>query len=300
MSMPAVDKSFFDENGYVVVNNVLPLADLTEFQKTFYKTAENVFHKALKQYPELQRVKTDSIDAILIALRHTDMSYVAMIQRLISRSPEFYRLNSSPKMVDALRAVLGVESDSPLYFLSNGIVFTHPNDFENKRSINFQIDWHQDTFYTLPQSKYIQFWGPLLHESTEEIGTLRLCVGSHKDGLGKQVFHPEATYNYRYMMAEGEANRYNQVAPDLALGQMLIFDGQLIHGSGRNVSNKVRVTLLGLCHDAMGEHCIPVSTEYRYHGQTPESWFYELYGDKEAQRLADLFSIKQVEPVGGI
>lgn len=304
-----IDVEDFKEKGYIIVDNVFTQSDLDNFRKTLHAIICNILARAAHTHPDLNQIIKEiehhdsgaHCDKGLLALRYADPTYVSIVQRFISRSPEFYTLCSSPVMTQALRAVIELPEHAPLYFLSNGIVFTNPHDAENKRSSNFKLDWHQDTFFTIPRSPYVQFWGPVLHDSSVDIGTLILCPGSHKDGYGKQHIHPELSFNHRFSMAEGEADKYEHVSADLKLGQMLIFHGQLIHASGENTSSHVRTTLLGLCHNASNDACQPVSTEYRYYGQTPEAWFYEVYQDEKALSLIHQFAANALEePAGGV
>lgn len=297
----ADQKSEFDELGYIVIDDAFPQKDLVAFRKTFQLVVANVIQRAIKKYPELKQAAVgEYCDEGLLALRYINPEYVSIVQRLISRSPEFFRLSSNPKVFEIMRELMGLAELSPLYLLSNGVVFTNPNDSQNKRSSNFELDWHKDNFFTIPRSRYFQFWGPVLQNSTEGMGTLILCPGSHKDISAKQEINPNIGFNHRYSMAPGEAEKYSHISAELKLGQLLIFDGQLIHASGINTSENVRATMIGLCHDASREECIPVSTEYKYHGQTPEAWFYEVYRDEKAKGLIHLHAALEGEPAGGV
>jgi ectoine hydroxylase-related dioxygenase (phytanoyl-CoA dioxygenase family) len=296
------DKNQFLEEGYTVIKNAFSKEDLTAFRKTFQKIVGSVLTRAAKAYPQLKSAQVgENCDEGLLALRYTNPEYVSVVQRLISRSPEFFRLSSAPKVFAIIRQLIDVSEDSPLYLLSNGVVFTNPDDSENKRSSNFELVWHQDTFFTIPRSRYVQFWGPLTHNFTEEIGTLKVCPGSHKDGYGKQFIHTDISFNHRYSTALEDVEKYQHVSVNLELGELMIFHGQLIHASGNNVKqNHVRTTILGLCHDASRDECVPVSTHYKYHGQTPEAWFYEVYGDEKAKEIMFEQAAEVGEPIGGV
>lgn len=291
----------FNDDGYTVINNAFPADDLQAFRKTFQNIVAHVLKRAAKEYPALNdAIVGEHCNEGLLALRHTAKDYLAVAQRLISRSPEFFRLSSTPKVFNIIRELMNITEESPLYLLSNGIVFTPPNDLE-KRSTNFKLGWHQDTFFTIPRSQYFQFWGPVLQASTTETGTLQVCPRSHKDGYGKQKIEDEKIFNQRYAMVEGEAEKYDHVSVELELGQLLIFHGQLIHASGNNTSrDQIRSTILGLCHNAAREECVPVSTHYLYHGETPEQWFYNVYKDENVKPLMYEQLAEVGEPVGGI
>jgi ectoine hydroxylase-related dioxygenase (phytanoyl-CoA dioxygenase family) len=294
-------KAEFDERGYLIVNNVFPSDDLKAFRKTLQAIVSCILQRAAQKYLHLKQASVGiNCDEGLLALRYADPEYISVVQRLISRSPEFFRLSSNPKVFEIIRELMELSELSPLYLLSNGIIFTTSDDAENKRSSNIELDWHKDSFFTIPRSKYFHFWAPVLQDSTEEIGTLMLCPGSHKDGYGKQKINTDTSFNYRYCMATGEADKYAHISAHVELGQLLIFDGKMIHASGKNTSGKVRTTMIGLCHDASRKECIPVSTEYKYHGQTPEAWFYEVYHDESVKELVDLHVAVEDEPAGGV
>lgn len=294
-------KEHFLEQGYVVIDEAFRREDLVAFHNTLKRIVTHVVERASLKYPQLKDIEIgEYCDEGLLALRYTDPQYVSVVQRLISRSPEFFRLSSEPKVFNTIRYLLGLPDDSPFYLLSNGVVFTNPHDRENTRSSNFELEWHQDTFFTIPRSRYVQFWGPLLRNSITETGTLRVCPASHKHGYGKQLIHPECSFNHRFSMAPGEISKYQQISVELELGQLLIFHGQLIHASGYNSSNTIRTTILGLCHDASKNECVPVSTQYRYYDQTPEAWFYDVYKDEKAKSIMNDQLAPEGEPRGGV
>jgi ectoine hydroxylase-related dioxygenase (phytanoyl-CoA dioxygenase family) len=159
---------------------------------------------------------------------------------------------------------------------------------------NFETDWHNDVFYTIPNSRFWQVWLPLLNDATYEIGTLIVCPGSHNHGIGKQRIDINANFNSRYTIHEESLLKYSPRSINVSLGDILIFDSRLIHKSGSNISqNRVRCTMLGSYHDALLNEFTPVSFEYKYNGKTPEGYFYELFGDEDAKKimLDDLASI---------
>lgn len=294
-------KKTFWNDGYVVLRKVFDPRDLASFKTVILNTLLSVLERASQRFPALKNVlSTQDCNEALLALRAADPNYVSIVQRIISRSPEFFRLSSEPRVFNMIKALMDLDALDPLYLLSNGIVFTNPHDSDNKRSSNFELDWHQDTFFTLPRSRFFQFWGPVLGDSTTETGTLQVCPGSHKNGYGKQRIHPDLSFNHRFSMAPGEIDAYEHVSVEVPLGDLLIFHGQLIHASGHNISDQVRVSILGLAHDATNPACNPVSTHYLYHGQTPEAWFYEVFKDEKAKDIMYDQLAGEGEPIGGI
>lgn len=274
----------FEEEGYIIIDQAFPKEDLIAFKKSLQQAINQQFKRATNLNCSNQLPFTD-IDTGLKALRYLDPLHISMVQMTISRTPEFYRLASNPKVAQIVKNLLGLPVDGLLYEISNGIVFTTPRDEDNKHDSNLNLNWHRDTFYTIPGSRFVQMWGPVLHDSTDEIGTLRVCPGSHKAGIGRQRYNPEANFNHRYTVDPSEISQYKPRSISLKLGQLMIFDGRLIHGSGKNNSEYVRCSILGLYHDATCEAFKPTAIEYKYLEKTPEKYFYEKFGDERIRSI---------------
>lgn len=283
----ADDKAFFDENGYIVIDDAFSKEDLQAFKVSLNGLVKLAVTKAARCNPNLELPSLnagDELDQGIIALDKVSPEYVSFIQRTIARSAEFLKLCSNPRVTELIKVLLDMPQDLPLYLTSNGVVFTNPQKEDRKRA-NFEIDWHLDTFFTIPKSRFIQIWAPLYHDSTEEIGTLMVCPGSNKIDpyQRKQRFNPDFGYNNQYYLEPEEVKPYQPHSIELKLGQLLIFDGRTIHRSGQNISNHVRCTLLGLAHHTGKDEFVPLTALYKYHALTPEAHFYQLYNDEQAK-----------------
>ncbi len=303
MRVTSKELSFFDENGYIVINDVFKRHDVESFQNTLASIIKlRIMHLARDSRGALDDLKSKelSIDDGLRALSSIDHYQVAFVQRLISRSPAFFRLTGSSIVEDILKQLLRMPSSYPIYLLSNGIVFSVPNDSLNT-SANLNLDWHKDTFFTIPKSRFYQVWVPLLHDSNQNNGSLVVCPGSHKEGVGQQLYNSDSSFNYRFSVPGEDVQKYSPISIDVNLSDILIFDGNLIHASGHNTSKQVKCSMIGLCHDASRKECIPVSTDYLFYEQTPESYFYECFGDENILPIANRsLAFKKEEPVGGV
>ncbi len=292
-------KSSFDELGYAVIESALPIEAFDKV-KTILENIVNVAIQKFLSAEQKNDIKNLSdLDSKLVFLNSINPRIITFIQRTISRSPEFFNLSGSPIISQWMRTFLSLEENSPLYLLSNGIIFTIPRE-TIKRSTSFDIGWHKDIFFTIPESRFLHVWIPLLHDATKEIGTLKVCPGSHKAGVGKQIYDPTATFNYTFMMDPEEVKKYNPVSVEVKRGDALIFDARLIHASGENTSEHIRCTMLGIYHDISSEAFYPVQTTYKYHHKTPEQYFYELYGDEKIKPFVNDQLAEAGEPKGGV
>ena len=276
----------FSHDGYLIVENAFTKDDLLAFKKCLLRIIQIALNKYNISFSERKEISiAEKCDRGLIALRMANPDYPLFVQACISRSPEYYRLCSSSKIVHYLQRLYSSAEDSPIYSTNNGIIFTNPNDSLNQRSSNIEIEWHKDTFYTVPKSHFLHTWAPVLHHATESIGTLQVCPGSHKEGLGMQLINPKAAYDHRYIVDPASITKYQPLSIEVKLGQALIFDGRLIHRSGKNISQHVRCTLIGLNHAVTNPNFQPLSVSYSYTNQTPEAYFYEIFKDDKAVPL---------------
>ena len=273
----------FQERGFAILKNAIPKDLLSYFKATLERLVDIFFEKHLEH--SNNKKPTLSCDEKIIALKNKNPDYVSIIQRIISRTPEFFSLSSCIDTMPLMRVIYGLDDKSPVYIINNGVVFTCPNDSHNKAISNFETGWHNDVFYTIPQSRFWQVWVPLLHHATTEIGTLIVCPGSHKDGIGKQGIDIAADYNNRYFINPDSLSKYAPESIEVELGDIFIFDSRLIHKSGVNTSNNVRCSMLGAYHDALSNNFLPISFEYKYYTKTPEGYFYEIFGDENARKI---------------
>ena len=65
-------------------------------------------------------------------------------------------------------------------------------------------EWHQEIFFSVPESRYIQIWAPLTSDASVGKGALQVCVGSHKHGIIKQTWvEPEGRHRQVIIDPEG-------------------------------------------------------------------------------------------------
>lgn len=275
----------FDENGYIIIKKAFPLEKILIFQKALKKLVDCKYNEFGNSWNNFSVSSNLSCDEKLITLKNHNPNYISIIQRIISRSPEFYSLASCVEIVPFMRSLHKLDDSSPIYIINNGIVFTCPCDNKNSAVSNFETEWHNDIFYTIPHSRFWQIWVPLLHHATDEVGTLMVCPGSHKNGIGKQRIDINAGYNQRYTIDPSTILKYSPISIKIELGDVFIFNSQLIHKSGINTSSHVRCTMLGAYHDASRENFSPLGFEYKYYDKTPEQYFYELFGDENAKKI---------------
>lgn len=283
---------FYKENGYLVVDDVFSADQIECFNNALENIIRQVVRRAYNDTKDSSLLGIDNfIDTAIPILRKVDARYPAIIQRTVNRIPEFLRLGSDLEVAEIVKALNQYDEEKLLYLISHSIVFSDPNNIDDDSPSNFVLDWHNDVFSTIPYSKYTHIWAPLIHDSDEKIGTLKICPKSHKQ-LIKQHFDKDASYNHRFRVDEKDLEPYEAISVEMTLGQALFFDRYMIHRSGINQSNKMRYSMIGLFHDTGDSNFFPIASSYRYMKHTPYQQFYELYHDESARRLID----QELEP----
>lgn len=191
----------YDRDGFLCPLPVLPPADLSRFQAGFAE-----LEAALGQ--EVRRMGQPHLFF-----------------------PWAYDLATHPRVLDAVEGLLG----STILVSGTLILCKPPRD-------PGYVAWHQDSVYsgwhlTPTTSAWIA-----LSPSVKENGCMRVIPGSHRDGLRQ---HDEGHHGDN-MLQRGEEVRVEvdeSMAHDLALqpGEMSLHGSNIIHGSGRNLSDTKRI-----------------------------------------------------------
>ena len=144
-----------------------------------------------------------------------------------------------------------------------------------KDSKRTAYDWHQETFYTIPKSNYIQTWSPLIYPSTTENGTIEICPKSHLEGIPKQNWYQKKNKAIQILINKKIIEKYEPLSVNINPGDVLLFSGRLAHKSGRNLSNKVRFSLVGMYHDVNSKHFKSAKIKFIFRDLSPKKYFKE-------------------------
>ena len=170
--------------------------------------------------------------------------------------------------------------DAVLAACDDGGITVRPAWTPMPRDAEHWYTWHKDTFYTVPESTFVQLWAPVVEDSTVDLGTVKICPKSHKAGGREQIDIAKEGHQprYRYIVPDSAVAKYEVVDVPVTLGQVLLFDPGLIHRSGNNTSDTCRFTLLGFFHQIENEKFRPLLLRQAYVGKTPDQYFAELFG----------------------
>lgn len=264
---------FFNNNGYLIIDNYFSMKELDDFTTSFRYLIQFALKKASKSHPEVKPEDFigEEFDAGIMRLEEIDHAFVADIYDTIYQVPEFLRIVAKPETSQSINQLLNRADDNPLYTFTSRCRIDPPED--ERRTIR----WHQEVFYSIPKNEFLQTWSPLIRDANPENGSIEFCVGSHKDGIAKQSFQNIKGTANRFVINEEIIQKYEKKQVEMRLGQFMIFSSRLIHRSGKNRSNNVRYSLVGMYHTIDTENFVPPLLNFEFKNISPEQYFHEIF-----------------------
>ena len=237
-------KSFTD-NGYVVLDNFFTKMELLEFRNMLTHVIRKYLKDAKEKYPDrvIEDFEGKELDEGVNMLEELNHQYIADIYDTIYQTSQFLRITSKKEISQNINQIIGRELDDPLYIDQSRCRIDTPFDPHMKK-----CGWHQEVFYYVPKSEFVQIWAPLIHDAKIDNGAVEVCVGSHNK-IAKQSNVKRENEKYPFIVDELDVLKYEKQVMEIKLGQLLIFSSKLIHRSGNNISKKVRYSLVGINHN---------------------------------------------------
>ena len=212
----------FSQNGFIKTSIFSP-SDIDAVQQALLE----FFAYAMQtEYGDFDKMR------ISLANQYADPALLERFKaaaRIMNHLPIFTALGSSAAVLKVAKQ-LG---------LTCPVVSTYPEvrtDFPG--DTQYMQQFHQDWPYAQTSSNAITIW-TALHDVTQEDGALNVIKGSHRRGLmpTKVERHP------RKFLVEPSSIEADSIAVETCrAGQSILFDQHLVHASGRNQSNAVRIT----------------------------------------------------------
>lgn len=188
--------------------------------------------------PEAGLDPSERFDCGFLDLIAHDRKLGGIVYDAVKQIPAFIRLVCSTSHESIYKQLRGTDL-AGVAAGGFGIRIDNPNEEM------FRADWHQEYPAQLRSLDGIVFWSPLV-SITEDMGPVRICVGSHLDGLVPVLTsdpdHPEKIGAYALILSDKEkrVSRYAQVAPLTNPGDLLIMDFLTLHASGHNRGSRSR------------------------------------------------------------
>lgn len=187
----------------------------------------------------------------MILLERLDHKHLSEIYNIIGFSSILMRLLMEDFVISAVNQILDRPETSNLFVNSINCRMDPPG--QN----SYLYGWHKDRNSNIPGSRFVQLWAPVITSLSRDQGAILVAAGSHKN--------PNETTDYSTYEQEALAKggpirtpvsaiptgkQFEEIAVEIDLGQVLLFQPDLFHRSGLNVTtNRMRYCISGMYHD---------------------------------------------------
>jgi hypothetical protein len=250
--MEPTNYNSFGNNGYIIEENFIDDKYHSELFYLFYDLAFSTVKRNkinlnynLKNVDDLDYSKDlKELDKILLDILKFDNKLIGELYDTVSYSSCFLKMISANNIEDYVRSLLGLSKRNTIYSWTHRVRIDPPKD--KRRTYG----WHQEIFYTIPETRFVQTWCPLIRNTTIENGTIEICEGSHKEGIAKQTWNEVEGRATQIIVDEDIVAKYKQKKLPMNKGEILFFDPHMFHRSGNNsTKDEIRFSLVGMWND---------------------------------------------------
>lgn len=232
-SLTEEQKRFYEEEGYLVLPELLTEADLLAPKQAMSakvsQIAEELFAAGLIRDKLENRPFRSRLAELFDGL--TDEDFLKYGRSWRDRIPGYFTLMSNHKILDAVESLIGSE------LFANPVYNVRP---KVPRVAAGAVPWHQDKSYwpDANSNPVITVWIPLV-DSTFENGCLHVKPRTHKKRLLE--WHRETNTGTGYTaLSEHQLGPTPTVALPVKAGSAILFNDRCIHMSTPNLSKEVR------------------------------------------------------------
>jgi len=241
-----IDKSYYDQNGYLIIagKNILSLKN--EIKASLREMALTIL---INYYsPDIYEiVKNKSFDEIL--------DYCISVENNNEISKVFYELFTSNMTLNGLAVNRLFQDISRQLGLNYPVPSTMPLiRIDRPKDETYLVPAHQDFWSSMNCLNSVTYWFSLV-DLSPELGFLKVVPGSHKLGPLPMRFHKKEN---PYILKNNLDLSFIDV--NLKEDELLVFSQLLVHKSGKNVSEKTRISIQVRHNDLTNLN--PVSSSY--------------------------------------
>lgn len=242
MDINSIEKTYLN-NGYVVIKNFLPKKVLEKlkislsghiFNQLNKHGLENINDPLNQGLIELNKIRADK----------TKLDSIQVIYNTIRKLPELFELITNQDLIRIVKRLSGLESINSSISPYIWEAFCRIDPPQDK---TFDLKWHQESYFTLPNSNCVQLWAPVINDvNLKDTGTITAITESHLKG---ELKHSIVRHNDNYISESISDDKMEKLDKkkeifSLNVGDVLLFHENLIHKTITNLGHKVRYTMI--------------------------------------------------------
>lgn len=242
MQIDTIEKNF-QRDGYVILRDFLPKLPLDNFKNSIKGHIQN---QLLKHGLENENdpLNNGLVELNKIRKDKSKLDSIQIIYNTIRKLPELFELITNEELIKIVKKLSGLQQinqNASPYIWEAFCRIDPPQDG------TFDLKWHQESYFTLPNSNSVQLWAPIVNNiNLEETGTISAITKSHEIG---EVPHSIIRHNDNYISESIKPNKIEKFMDQneifsLNVGDVLLFHEHLIHRTINNQGSKVRYTMI--------------------------------------------------------
>ena len=254
------DIDFFEKEGFLYIKNFLSKELITELNRSIIFSLDEVLKKK-KLHKYFKYLK---LNQKLIKFRKKYPVYFSEFFQTIQTIAYIYPPLVKKKVLLVIEQLLKVPKDY-LTLTDVGIRLDAPSDTRNS------LEWHQDSSYYRQNNSGVNgivIWSPLIQNISKKMGPLEFLRKSHKIGtlMTPKKKSKNNLTSRKVKINKNKIQKYLKNIEHFSInqGDVLLMNLDMIHRSGKNLSNKFRVTLLGRYHNSKSNDFNPGLNLYKY------------------------------------
>lgn len=223
----------FAKDGFIFVRGLFPKATLDLLQQHFESSAERILNKVGVSY----QGKTP-LQKLELVEQHDKKAFFELCTKQWIESYPAALLRGFSPLVRFISQTLDLP-EAEIYSTDSALFFNSPS------VPRLQVCWHTEKHYfaSSPSDRLVNLWMPIFNPASEENGTMWIAPGSHLKEH-KCTRNPVPNGITQMKIEEEDIAEYEKIPCDLALGDAVIFDLNLVHRSGTNRTQVPRTSLV--------------------------------------------------------
>lgn len=285
MDVNLIEKKYLDD-GYVVLRDFLPRKVLENFKISLIGHINN----QLKKHG-LENLEDPLNDGLIklnkIRADKKKLDSVQIIYNTIRKLPELFELITNEDLIRIVKRLSGLENINPNLSPYIWEAFCRIDPPQDK---TFDLKWHQESYFTLPNSNCVQLWAPIINDvNLKDTGTIAAIKKSHLNG---ELKHSIVRHNENYISESIRDEKIEKLSREsemfsLKVGDVLLFHENLIHKTVTNQGNKVRYTMIA-------NYSNPCLSNFKFMNENQVIAYHKLRTDnaKEFPKYIEKYSSK--------
>lgn len=242
--MNKADENSYWENGFFLFKNVFSIRECARLKKC-------VLEEITKGKEALLREQSEGGSPLQNRGKLADIPRAinkGMLQDIAHRNSVFMETARDQRLIDCVSPILG--SDLAMY---RSLSVFKPKDY------TIPVGWHQDMSYWAGKTDKISIWISL-DTVTNDNGAMHFISKSHTKIINDVERQNEV---FSMVIPDKHIDLTKEVILEAEIGDVVIFDSQVIHCSGANKSGADRYTLI---------FTFQPSSDRSHHRAGPPAW----------------------------